>query len=149
MNETQAESSTPVDLKVDVVIIGAGSAGLSAINEIKSHKKSFVLIDGGPLGTTCARVGCMPSKVLIELAHEYSKVQRLKKLLPLAFGELRNGIPPDSSMIFEKVREMRDAFVKGPTETVEKNREHFVHGHARLLSPNLVQVGKKTSVASA
>ena len=53
------------DLTVDVAIIGAGTAGLYALREVRRARKSFALIDHGPLGTTCARVGCMPSKVAL------------------------------------------------------------------------------------
>ena len=53
---------------VDVAIIGAGSAGLNALSQIRKAGKSFVLINGGELGTTCARVGCMPSKAMIPIS---------------------------------------------------------------------------------
>ncbi len=39
-------------INVDVAIIGAGTAGLYALREVRRAKKSFVLIDSGPLGTT-------------------------------------------------------------------------------------------------
>ena len=56
-------------LSVDVAVIGAGTAGLAAYRAAKSHhEKRVVLIEGGPYGTTCARVGCMPSKLLIAAA---------------------------------------------------------------------------------
>lgn len=51
--------------KVDVAIIGAGTAGLAAYRRVREHTDQVVLIEGGPHGTTCARVGCMPSKLLI------------------------------------------------------------------------------------
>ncbi|MGB5540790.1 MAG: FAD-dependent oxidoreductase, partial [Gammaproteobacteria bacterium] len=50
--------------KVDVAIIGSGSAGLYSLGKVRPSGKSFVLINGGELGTTCARVGCMPSKAV-------------------------------------------------------------------------------------
>lgn len=50
---------------VDVAIIGAGTAGLNALREVRHAGKSFVLVDHGPLGTTCSRVGCMPSKAAL------------------------------------------------------------------------------------
>ena len=56
---------------VDVAIIGAGSSGLSALREIRRHTENFVLINHGAYGTTCARVGCMPSKALIEAANAF------------------------------------------------------------------------------
>ena len=62
--------------KVDVAIIGAGTAGLAAYREARAYTDRLVLIEGGPYGTTCARVGCMPSKLLIaaaEAAHAVSE----------------------------------------------------------------------------
>ena len=56
------------DRKVDVAIIGAGTAGLAAYRRVSEHTDRLVLIEGGPHGTTCARVGCMPSKLLIAAA---------------------------------------------------------------------------------
>ena len=58
--------------KVDVAVIGAGSAGLPAFRAARMHTEKVVLVEGGVYGTTCARVGCMPSKLLIaasEAAH--------------------------------------------------------------------------------
>lgn len=49
-------------IDTDVLIIGAGSAGLYALREVRRAGRDFVLVDRGPLGTTCARVGCMPSR---------------------------------------------------------------------------------------
>ena len=51
--------------KVEVAIIGAGTAGLAAYRRVREHTERLVLIEVGPHGTTCARVGCMPSKLLI------------------------------------------------------------------------------------
>ena len=47
------------ELKVAVAVIGAGSAGLNVFRGAQKHTESVVLIEGGPYGTTCARVGCM------------------------------------------------------------------------------------------
>lgn len=50
---------------VGVAVVGAGTAGLYALSRARKKTGKAVLFDGGPLGTTCARVGCMPSKMLI------------------------------------------------------------------------------------
>jgi len=55
---------------VDVAVIGSGTAGLNAIGQIRRAGKFFVLINGGEPGTTCARVGCMPSKAMIQVAED-------------------------------------------------------------------------------
>jgi dihydrolipoamide dehydrogenase len=44
--------------ELDVIVIGAGSAGLAAVRQVKKSTDNFVLINDGPYGTTCARVGC-------------------------------------------------------------------------------------------
>ena len=55
-------------LHTDVAVIGAGTAGLAAYRAARAAGKRALLIEGGPYGTTCARVGCMPSKLLIAAA---------------------------------------------------------------------------------
>ncbi|NDP42428.1 MAG: FAD-dependent oxidoreductase, partial [Aromatoleum sp.] len=55
-------------LIVDVAVIGAGTAGLAAYRAAIAGGRRAVIIEGGPYGTTCARVGCMPSKLLIAAA---------------------------------------------------------------------------------
>jgi dihydrolipoamide dehydrogenase len=60
----------------DVIIIGAGSAGLAALREVRKRTDNFLLINDGPYGTTCARVGCMPSKALIEAANAFHQRHR-------------------------------------------------------------------------
>jgi pyruvate/2-oxoglutarate dehydrogenase complex dihydrolipoamide dehydrogenase (E3) component len=58
---------THEETEVDVAVIGAGTAGLSAYRAAQAQGARR-LIEGGPYGTTCARVGCMPSKLLIAAA---------------------------------------------------------------------------------
>lgn len=90
----------------DVAIIGAGTAGMAAYREASQYTDRVALIDGGPLGTTCARVGCMPSKLLIaaaEVAHTGGRT-------PL-FG-VRYGAPEiDGKAVMARVRSERDRFV--------------------------------------
>ena len=95
--------------KVDVIIIGAGTAGLSARREIEKQTENYLVIDDGPLGTTCARVGCMPSKVLIQVAEDYHRRLSLEE-------EGINGashLSIDGHKVMEHVRKLRDRFVRG------------------------------------
>jgi pyruvate/2-oxoglutarate dehydrogenase complex dihydrolipoamide dehydrogenase (E3) component len=56
------------DLSCDVAIIGAGTAGLAAERTARKAGAKTLLIDDRFAGTTCASVGCMPSKLLIAAA---------------------------------------------------------------------------------
>ena len=55
-------------LTMDVAVIGSGTAGLNARREVERRGGRPVMIESGPYGTTCARVGCMPSKLLVAAA---------------------------------------------------------------------------------
>lgn len=65
--------------KVDVAIVGAGTAGLAALREVRRKTDNFVLINKPPYGTTCARVGCIYSKTLIAAANAIYARTRLAK----------------------------------------------------------------------
>lgn len=90
----------------DVAIIGAGTAGMAAYREASQYTDRIALIDGGPLGTTCARVGCMPSKLLIAAA----EAAHIGARSPL-FG-IRHGAPLiDGKAVMTRVQKERDRFV--------------------------------------
>jgi dihydrolipoamide dehydrogenase len=55
-------------IQTDVAVIGAGTAGMTAYRSALAHTPRVLLIESGVYGTTCARVGCMPSKLLIAAA---------------------------------------------------------------------------------
>lgn len=93
--------------KVEVAIIGAGSAGLYSMSQVKRFTDDFVLIDGGELGTTCARVGCMPSKVLIQIAEDFHRKSIFKRE-GIEGGE---GLCVNIADAMEHVQDMRDTFV--------------------------------------
>jgi len=48
----------------DVIVIGSG-CGMNIADEALTHSLSVALVDKGPLGGTCANLGCIPSKMLI------------------------------------------------------------------------------------
>ena len=52
----------------DLVVIGAGSAGLSVAAGAVQMGACVVLIEGGEMGGDCLNTGCVPSKALIEAA---------------------------------------------------------------------------------
>ena len=94
-------------LRVDVAVIGAGTAGLAARREAVKLGATFLLIEGGQLGTTCARVGCMPSKLLIaaaETAHHVAEAGRFGIRVP-------EGVRVDGRAVLERLRRERDRFV--------------------------------------
>jgi pyruvate/2-oxoglutarate dehydrogenase complex dihydrolipoamide dehydrogenase (E3) component len=70
---------------VDIAIIGAGTAGMGAYRAATAHTDNVVLIEGGPHGRTCARVGCMPSKLLMAalLARAHQRRMAVSQMLDI------------------------------------------------------------------
>lgn len=123
----------------DVAIIGAGSAGLSALRVLRKQTDNFVLINHGAYGTTCARVGCMPSKALIEAANAFHLRNRLD-----AFGVSgAEGLTVDIPAVMRRVRRLRDGFVAGMLKLVEEVKDHRITGRARFLEPQVLEVGDR------
>lgn len=93
----------------DVVIIGAGSGGLSARREVAKVTENYLVVNSGPLGTTCARVGCMPSKVLIQTANDFDRRKSFDEMG--IEGQAALGL--NQAKVMQHVRKLRDRFVRG------------------------------------
>jgi dihydrolipoamide dehydrogenase len=123
--------------EVDVAILGAGSAGLFALSQVKRETDNYVLINGGELGTTCARVGCMPSKVLIQVAEDYHRKGIFERHGIDGAEELSIDVP--ASM--EHVQDLRDMFVDrtlGVTDGLDE--AHLIDGYAKFVANDTVEV---------
>ncbi len=121
---------------VDVAIIGAGSAGMNAFRAASAHTDKVILIEGGAYGTTCARVGCMPSKLLIaaaESAHAVAEAPR--------FGVVPGKTTIDGTAVMNRVRSERDRFVGFVVDSVMSlPEEQRIRGHARFLDNHRIQI---------
>jgi dihydrolipoamide dehydrogenase len=123
-------------LEVDVAVIGAGTAGLVAYRAAVQQGARTVLIEGGSYGTTCARVGCMPSKLLIAAA----EAAHMLDLAP-QFGVHPDGKRIDGAAVMERVRRERDRFVGFVLDGVDTiPADDKVHGYARFVEPHLLRV---------
>jgi len=125
--------------EVDVAIIGAGSAGLSARREVAKKTDNWVVIDDGVLGTTCARVGCMPSKVLIQSATDFSRRKKFEE--QGIFGSEKLTI--DISLTMKHVRKLRDRFVRGVSSGMSAwvNDDNLIRKRAKFIDKNTLDLG--------
>ncbi|MBK8120041.1 MAG: dihydrolipoyl dehydrogenase [Sulfuritalea sp.] len=103
---------TPIH--VDVAIIGSGTAGMGAYRAARAHTDSVLLIEGGLYGTTCARVGCMPSKLLIAAAEAAHQARHADP-----FGVHVENVIVDGAAVMARVRRERDRFVGFVLESID------------------------------
>jgi dihydrolipoamide dehydrogenase len=124
--------------KVDVAIIGSGTAGLNALSQARKAGKSFVLINGGEPGTTCARVGCMPSKAMIQIAEDYHRRTHLGRYGVDGHQEMTL----DVTEAMEHVQDLRDTFVDRVlgNSTDDMPPDLFIQDYARFVEPTLIEV---------
>lgn len=121
---------------VEVAVIGAGSAGLSAYRAAKATTDSVLLIEGGPYGTTCARVGCMPSKLLIAAAEAAHGAEEA-----IGFGVKVGNIEIDGRAVMDRVRRERDRFVGFVVDGVESiPAADRVRGYAEFVGDNELRI---------
>jgi dihydrolipoamide dehydrogenase len=132
-------------LEVDVAVVGAGTAGLAAYRAAKAAGARAAIIEGGEYGTTCARVGCMPSKLLIaaaEAAHAARKAP--------AFGvHVDGGIRIDGREVMDRVRRERDRFVGFVLREVQEIADgDRIRGHARFVDDHTIEIAGHTRLTS-
>lgn len=132
------------ELACDVAIIGAGTAGIAAHGAATKAGAHAVLIERGPGGTTCARVGCMPSKLLIEAAraaHEAGETE--------PFGVTTGNVRVDGAAVMRRVRALRDDFVASVFKNLDDiPDESRVSGTARFADPTTLLVDDHTRIVA-
>ena len=133
-------------LKVDVAVIGAGTAGLAAYRAAAATGKRVLLIGGGPYGTTCARVGCMPSKLLIAAAEAAHGVDKWPE-----FGlRLEGSLRIDGKAVMARVKRERDRFVGFVLQGVDAMPANDkIDGYARFADDRSLLVDDHTRVTFA
>lgn len=132
------------NMHCDVAIIGAGTAGLAARRAAIAAGARTLLIERGPGGTTCARVGCMPSKLLIaaaEAAHGLREAVR--------FGVRCEEPAVDGRAVMARLHRRRDKFVGGMLDELGRlGADEKVIGEARFIDRNTLLVGDDVKVAA-
>ena len=119
----------------DIIIIGAGTAGIAAYKQAVRHTQNLLIINAGPWDTTCARVGCMPSKVLISSANRMHDIQHAEALGLSVESQI------NTSAIMQHVRHLRDRFTQATLDDVNKwPEQHKISGTAHFINANTVEV---------
>jgi dihydrolipoamide dehydrogenase len=125
-----------VDVECDVAIIGAGTAGLAAERAARRDGAKTLLIDDRFAGTTCATVGCMPSKLLIAAANAAHNIRKAS-----TFGIQTTKPVIDGHAVMSRLRKERDAFVAATLNTISeippgirvRKRARFIDSHTLTL----------------
>ncbi len=127
----------------DLVIIGAGSAGLSFAAGAVQMGAGVVLIEGGEMGGDCLNTGCVPSKALIEAARRAKGAASAKNL-----GVSCHDVTVDYASVMHYVRETIASIEPHDSqERFEGLGVRVIRGYAEFASKNSIRVGNETVTA--
>ncbi len=128
------------DDRFDVIVIGAGAAGLTASGGCALYGLRTALIERGRMGGECLNTGCVPSKALLAAAAAAHAVRDAPR-----FGI---GVGPpqvDGAAVRAHVRRAIAAIAPHDSaETMAGYGVEVIAGQARFLSPYRVAVGGRT-----
>ena len=123
----------------DLVVIGAGSAGLVASYIGAAVRAKVTLIEKHKMGGDCLNTGCVPSKALIRSAKLISQIRRADD-----YGFKSASVDFDFSDVMDRVQ--RVIGTVEPHDSVERYQSlgvDCVQGEARIRSPYEVEVNGK------
>lgn len=125
----------------DVVVIGAGTAGLAAAKAADVAGARVAVVDHGPLGTFCARKGCMPSKILLHSADALARTRRLGAVGVVLPGPARLDWPAVRARTRALVADFAGHVVR---RTEGSSRFTLLRGHAAFADADHLRVGGGT-----
>lgn len=120
----------------NLVVIGAGSAGLVSAYIAATVRAKVTLVEKQAMGGDCLNTGCVPSKALIHAARMAAQTRDAARA-GVETGQVRI----DFRAVMERVR--KAVATVAPHDSIERYRALGVdvrRGHARIVSPWVVEI---------
>lgn len=125
-------------MKYDVIVLGAGSAGLNIAGFMNTLKLKVLLVEKHRVGGDCLNYGCVPSKSLLAIANIIASARKTEAFGPHMVGNV------EMNRVARKIRERQEII------RVHENPEYFRQkgidveiGEPRFTSPKTIQVNDK------
>lgn len=121
----------------EVVVIGGGPGGYVAAIRAAQLGFSAAVVEREPrLGGTCLRVGCIPSKALLESSHRYEEVRGGLAVHGIQVGS----VALDLAAMMRRKDQVVATLCKGIDGLLAKHSIARFTGHGRLAGPGRVAV---------
>ena len=123
--------------KHDLVVIGAGPGGYVAAIRAAQLGLDVACIEKEPrLGGTCLRIGCIPSKALLESSELYHETRHTFA----SHGIVAKNVELDLKAMLARKDGVVDTLTKGIAGLFKKNKITRYEGHGRLAGGTKVEV---------
>lgn len=118
----------------DLVILGAGTAAMTAASRVKAAGWSVAVVDFRPFGGTCALRGCDPKKMLLSGSTAIDRVRRMRG----------KGVAGDVRISWSELMAFKRTFTDPVPERQERNYHRMgvdtLHGQAKFTGPQSLEV---------
>ena len=135
----------PARFERNLVVIGAGSAGLVSAYIAATVRAKVTLIEKHRMGGDCLNTGCVPSKALIKTARVLSQIKNSAK-----YGIRSASAEFDFAEVMERVQRVVKEIE--PHDSVERYTGlgvECIQGEAKITSPWTVSVNGRTLTTRA
>src|SRR5687767_3295705 len=128
----------------DLIVIGAGPGGYVAAIRAAQLGLDVACIDKErALGGTCLRIGCIPSKALLESSELYHQTLHAFK----AHGVIARDVLLDLKSMLARKDNVVTSLTRGVEGLFKKNKVTRYEGHARFVGPRQLEVSKEGAEA--
>lgn len=118
--------------KFDLIVIGAGPAGYTAAIRASQLGLKVACVEREPLlGGTCLRVGCIPSKALLESSARFEEARSHLGAHGIRVGDVALDLPA----MLKRKDDVVTGLTGGIAHLFKKNKIARVQGHATILGP--------------
>ncbi|MDO4248307.1 MAG: dihydrolipoyl dehydrogenase [Neisseria sp.] len=133
-------------IKADVAVIGGGTAGMGAFRNARLHTDNVYLIESHAFGTTCARVGCMPSKLMIAAAEARHHALHTD---PFGIHLDKSSITVNGEEVMRRIKTERDRFVGFVVSDVEEwPADKRIMGKAEFVDEHTIRIDGHTEITA-
>lgn len=127
-----------MERKYDLVVLGAGTAAMTAASRVKAAGWSVAVVDFRPFGGTCALRGCDPKKMLLSGSNAIDHVRRMQG----------KGVSGDAGISWSELMAFKRTFTDPVPERQERNYQAMgvdtLHGEAKFTGPRSLDVAGET-----
>jgi dihydrolipoamide dehydrogenase len=121
----------------DLVVLGAGPGGyVAAIRAAQLGLDAAVIDENQQLGGTCLRVGCIPSKALLESSHLFAEANEHFEAHGINVGK----VDVDLAKMMDRKEGVVDALTGGIKMLLKKHKVKSYTGRGKFIDANTLEV---------
>ena len=125
------------DQQFDLIVLGGGPGGyVAAIRAAQLGMRVACVEMESALGGTCLRVGCIPSKALLDSSELYHQIRHKAEVHGIGV----EGVSVDVATMLRRKDEVVTSLTRGVEGLFKKNKVTWVRGFGRLSGPDRVEV---------